>query len=111
MQGQSQDERKSQISGIINLYFQSRQIDHATSIIEHMKSKSATGAENGLTGNEIAEFFSGTVPRTNTYRILERLETIGLIDRRTKNEGYFLSYVFIKRAERASTFWRSFLKN
>ena len=107
------EERKvlSHLEGIIKFYLDDRpeQRERAKDIILFLLGEGITTSENTRTGTEITRHFKDRHPQTSIYNTINRLEVIGLLDRKTKYDGYYLSHKFINELERQRNNWKKVL--
>ena len=78
-------------------------------IISLMVERNATSINFSLTSPQIKEALQ-KYPRSSVCFSLKTLERLGFVDRRTRNEGWFLSHSFLTRQEKLRSAWREILK-
>ena len=88
-----------------NEKFQERSLD----ILVLLVDKKVTSVNFALTSPQIAEALPKH-PRPSICYSLSALEQKGLVDRRTRNEGWFLSHSFLTYLEKQRSNWRSVLE-
>ena len=108
---EEKDKTSSKISDILkDCYphsekFQQRNLD----ILLLLVARGVTTTNFALSSAQITETLI-KYPRPSVCFSLKSLEYFGFVDRRTRNEGWFLSHSFLNRLEKLRGNWRDVLK-